>query len=168
MEQINPHMPRALIAAEDANFCLHWGFDMTEIRRVIEQGESRGASTITQQVAKNIFLWHGRTITRKALESGFTLLIEVMWPKRRILEVYLNMAEFDEGIFGVEAAAKHYFRTTAADLTPLQAARLAAVLPAPKSRDAANPTQFLRERSRAILDGAATIAQDGRDGCIGG
>lgn len=168
MEQISPHMPRALIAAEDANFCLHWGFDMTEIRRVIERGESRGASTITQQVAKNIFLWHGRTITRKALESGFTLLIELSWPKRRILEVYLNMAEFDEGVFGVEAAAKHYFRTTAADLTPLQAARLAAVLPAPKSRDAANPTQFLRERTGAILDGAATIAQDGRDGCIGG
>ncbi|MFN4057924.1 MAG: monofunctional biosynthetic peptidoglycan transglycosylase [Roseinatronobacter sp.] len=166
MAQISPHMPRALIAAEDANFCLHWGFDMVEIRRVIERGENRGASTISQQVAKNIFLWHGRTMTRKALESGFTLLIEGMWPKRRILEVYLNMAEFDEGVFGVEAAARHYFRVSAADLSPLQAARLAAVLPAPKSRDAANPSRFVRGRTSAIMDGAATIARDGRDGCI--
>jgi monofunctional biosynthetic peptidoglycan transglycosylase len=168
MEQIAPDMARAAIAAEDANFCLHFGFDMAEIRRVIASGSARGASTLTQQTAKNVFLWHGRDWTRKALESGFTLLIETTWPKRRILEVYLNIAEFDEGVFGVEAAAKHYFRTTAADLTPLQAARLAAVLPAPKTRDAANPTSFLRDRTRAIMEGAATIAQDGRDGCIGG
>lgn len=166
MARISPHMPRALIAAEDANFCLHWGFDMAEIRRVIEQGSNRGASTISQQVAKNVFLWHGRNFTRKALESGFTLVIETTWPKRRILEVYLNMAEFDEGVFGVEAAAKHYFKVSSADLTPLQAARLAAVLPAPKSRDAANPTQGLRNRTSAIMDGAATIARDGRDACI--
>jgi monofunctional glycosyltransferase len=168
MERIAPVMVRSVIAAEDANFCLHYGFDMTEIRRVIAQGSTRGASTITQQTAKNVFLWHGRDWTRKALESAFTLLIEATWPKRRILEVYLNIAEFDEGVFGVEAAAKRYFRTTAADLTPLQAARLAAVLPAPKSRDAANPTQFLRTRTGAIMDGAATIARDGRDACIGG
>jgi len=168
MDRIAPDMARAVIAAEDANFCLHYGFDMTEIRRVIAQGSNRGASTLTQQTAKNVFLWHGRDWTRKALESGFTLLIEVMWPKRRILEVYLNIAEFDEGVFGVEAASKRYFRTTAADLTPLQAARLAAVLPAPKTRDAANPTQFLRSRTSAIMDGAATIARDGRDGCLGG
>jgi monofunctional biosynthetic peptidoglycan transglycosylase len=166
MAQISPHMPRALIAAEDANFCLHWGFDMAEIRRVIERGENRGASTISQQVAKNIFLWHGRTMTRKALESGFTLLIESTWSKRRILEVYLNMAEFDEGVFGVEAAARHYFRVSAADLSPLQAARLASVLPAPKSRDAANPSRALRARTSSIMDGAATIARDGRDACI--
>lgn len=168
MERIAPDMARAAIAAEDANFCLHFGFDMAEIRRVIASGSARGASTLTQQTAKNVFLWHGRDWTRKALESGFTLLIETTWPKRRILEVYLNIAEFDEGVFGVEAAAKHHFNTTAANLTPLQAARLAAVLPAPKTRDAANPTPFLRERTRAILDGAATIAQDGRDDCIKG
>lgn len=168
MDRIAPDMARSVIAAEDANFCLHWGFDMAEIRRVIAQGSNRGASTLTQQTAKNVFLWHGRDWTRKALESGFTLLIEMMWPKRRILEVYMNMAEFDEGVFGVEAAAQHYFRTSAADLTALQAARLAAVLPAPKTRDAANPTQFLRTRTNAIMDGAATIARDGRDGCIGG
>jgi monofunctional glycosyltransferase len=167
MGQISPHMPRALIAAEDANFCLHWGFDMAEIRRVIERGENRGASTITQQVAKNVFLWHGRTMTRKALESGFTLLIESTWSKRRILEVYLNMAEFDEGVFGVEAAAQRYFGVAAADLSPLQAARLAAVLPAPKTRDAARPSQSVRNRTSAIMDGAATITADGRDRCIG-
>ncbi len=168
MERIAPVMARSVIAAEDANFCLHWGFDMSEIRRVIEAGSTRGASTLSQQTAKNVFLWHGRTWSRKALESGFTLLIEALWPKRRILEVYLNVAEFDDGVFGVEAAAQHYFRTTAADLTPLQAARLAVVLPAPKSRDAANPTQFLRGRTAAVMDGAATIARDGRADCIGG
>ncbi|WP_071797581.1 monofunctional biosynthetic peptidoglycan transglycosylase [Natronohydrobacter thiooxidans] len=168
MERIAPVMARSVIAAEDANFCLHWGFDMTEIRRVIEQGSSRGASTLTQQTAKNAFLWHGRNFMRKGLESGFTLLIEGLWPKRRILEVYLNLAEFDDGVFGVEAAARHYFRSSAADLTPVQAARLAAVLPAPKSRNAANPTQFVRNRAASIMDGAATIARDGRAACIGG
>lgn len=168
MERIAPVMARSVIAAEDANFCLHWGFDMTEIRRVIEQGSTRGASTLTQQTAKNAFLWHGRNFMRKGLESGFTLLMEGLWPKRRILEVYLNLAEFDDGVFGVEAAARHYFRTTAADLTPVQAARLAAVLPAPKSRNAANPTQFVRNRAASIMDGAATIARDGRAACIGG
>lgn len=168
MEQIAPVMARSVIAAEDANFCLHWGFDMSEIRRVIEQGSSRGASTLTQQTAKNVFLWHGRDWSRKALESGFTLLIEGLWPKRRILEVYLNIAEFDTGIFGVEAAARRYFNTTARDLTPLQAARLAAVLPAPQARDAANPTDFLRRRTASIMDGAATIERDGRAACVSG
>lgn len=168
MERIAPVMARSVVAAEDANFCLHWGFDMSEIRRVIETGATRGASTISQQTAKNVFLWHGRDWTRKALESGFTLLIEALWPKRRILEVYLNIAEFDDGVFGVEAAARRYFRTTAAELTPQQAARLAVVLPAPKSRDAANPTQFLRNRAAAVLDGAATIARDGRADCFSG
>lgn len=168
MERIAPVMARSVIAAEDANFCLHWGFDMAEIRRVIEQGSNRGASTLTQQTAKNVFLWHGRNFIRKGLESGFTLLIEALWPKRRTLEVYLNIAEFDDGVFGVEAAARHYFRTSAAELTPVQAARLAAVLPAPKSRNAANPTQFIRNRASSIMDGAATIARDGRADCIGG
>ncbi len=168
MERIAPVVARSVIAAEDANFCLHWGFDMGEIRRVIASGSTRGASTLTQQTAKNVFLWHGRAWTRKALESGFTLLIEVLWPKRRILEVYLNVAEFDEGVFGIEAAAQRYFRTTAAELSALQAARLAAILPSPKTRDAANPTQFLRNRTAAIMDGAATIARDGRASCIDG
>ncbi|MGY6706286.1 monofunctional biosynthetic peptidoglycan transglycosylase [Roseinatronobacter sp.] len=168
MDRIAPVMARSVIAAEDANFCLHWGFDMAEIRKVIAAGSTRGASTLSQQTAKNVFLWHGRDWTRKALESGFTLLIEGLWPKSRILEIYLNVAEFDEGVFGVEAAAQHYFRVSAADLTPTQAARLAAVLPAPKTRNAANPSDFLRRRTASIMDGAATIAQDGRADCISG
>lgn len=168
MNQIAPVMARSVVAAEDANFCLHWGFDMSEIRKVIASGSVRGASTLTQQTAKNVFLWHGRDWTRKALESGLTLLIEALWPKRRIVEIYLNVAEFDTGVFGVQAAAQHYFGSAAKDLTPLQAARLAAVLPAPKQRDAANPTTFLRNRTAAIMDGAATIARDGRAACLGG
>ncbi|MBR3369265.1 MAG: monofunctional biosynthetic peptidoglycan transglycosylase [Rhodobacteraceae bacterium] len=168
MDRIAPVMARSVIAAEDANFCLHWGFDMAEIRKVIAAGSTRGASTLSQQTAKNVFLWHGRDWSRKALESGFTLLIEGLWPKTRILEIYLNMAEFDEGVFGVEAAARHYFGVGAADVTPTQAARLAAVLPAPKARNAANPSDFLRRRTASIMDGAATIARDGRADCISG
>ncbi|WP_370633231.1 monofunctional biosynthetic peptidoglycan transglycosylase [Roseibaca sp. Y0-43] len=168
LEQIAPVMARSAVAAEDANFCRHWGFDMAAIRQVIEEGETRGASTISQQTVKNVFLWHGRDWTRKALESAITLIVETAWPKSRIIEVYLNIAEFDEGVFGVEAAAQHYFGTSAAGLSDLQAARLAAVLPAPKSRDAARPTEFLTRRSAQIMDGAATIARDGRADCLGG
>ena len=163
---IAPVMVRAVVAAEDANFCNHWGFDMTEIRKVIAAGESRGASTLSQQVVKNVYLWHGRSWTRKALEALITPPLEALWPKRRILEVYLNMAEFDEGVFGVEAAARHYFNTSASDLRPAQAARLAALLPAPRDRDAARPSAWLRNRASAILDGAATIARDGRAACF--
>lgn len=163
---MSPHMPRAAVAAEDANFCLHWGFDMAEIRRALDADRRRGASTITQQTVKNTFLWHGRNWARKALEAGGTPIVELLWSKRRILEVYLNVAEFDDGVFGVQAAAQHYFGTTAAELTPLQAARLAAILPAPKSRSAAHPTDFVRARTAAIMDGAATIAADGRAACF--
>ena len=163
---MSPHMPRAAVAAEDANFCLHWGFDMAEIRRALDADRRRGASTITQQTVKNTFLWHGRNWTRKALEAGGTPIVELLWSKRRILEVYLNIAEFDDGVFGVQAAARHYFGTTAAELTPLQAARLAAILPAPKLRDAAQPSDFVRRRAVQIMDGAATIAADGRAACF--
>jgi len=166
LHQIAPIMARSVVAAEDANFCRHWGFDMSAIRQVIEQGAARGASTISQQTVKNVFLWHGRDWTRKALESGITLLVEASWPKARIIEVYLNIAEFDEGVFGVEAAAQHYFGTTAAELSAEQAARLAAILPAPKTRNAANPSEFTRRRAVAIMDGAATIARDGRADCL--
>ncbi|MFN3641949.1 MAG: monofunctional biosynthetic peptidoglycan transglycosylase [Gemmobacter sp.] len=163
---IAPVMARSVVAAEDANFCLHWGFDMAAIRKALDEGRGRGASTITQQVAKNVFLWHGRTWTRKAAEAVVTPVIEAFWSKRRILEVYLNVAEFDEGVFGVHAAAARYFKVTPDRLTPVQAARLAAVLPAPKSRDAANPTRFVRQRAAAILDGAETIRRDGRAACF--
>ena len=168
MERIAPVMARSAIAAEDANFCRHWGFDVVAIRAALDAGGQRGASTITQQVVKNVFLWHGRSWPRKALEALITPLVEILWPKRRILEVYLNIAEFDTGIFGVQAAARHHFDRDAADLTPRQAALLAAVLPAPQARSASRPSDFVARRARAIEDGAATIARDGRADCITG
>ena len=166
MEHIAPVMARAAVAAEDANFCIHWGLDLDAIRSAMNDGRGRGASTISQQVVKNVYLWQGRSWVRKALEAGLTPLMEAVWTKRRILEVYLNVAEFDEGIFGVEAAARHYFGVSAADLTPTQAARLAAILPDPKNRSASNPSDFVRRRAASILDGAATIAADGRAACF--
>ena len=165
-DDIAPVMGRSVVAAEDANFCLHWGFDMAAIREAIEQGSSRGASTLSQQVVKNTFLWHGRSWLRKAMEAALTPVVELLWSKQRILEVYLNTAEFDEGVFGVQAAAQHYFGTDASKLSDLQAARLAAVLPDPKGRDAANPSSFVRKRTRQIMSGAETIAADGRAGCF--
>lgn len=167
-EEIAPAMGRSAVAAEDANFCGHWGFDMVAIRQAIEAGSNRGASTITQQVVKNVFLWHGRSWLRKAMEAVLTPAVELVWSKQRILEVYLNVVEFDEGVFGVQAAAQHYFGVDAKDLSALQAARLAAVLPDPKGRSASEPTSFVRTRTRAIISGAETIAADGRSACFEG
>ncbi|MEL6204170.1 MAG: monofunctional biosynthetic peptidoglycan transglycosylase [Pseudomonadota bacterium] len=166
MEQIAPVMARSVVAAEDANFCRHWGFDMAAIRIALEEGANRGASTISQQTVKNVFLWQGRSWVRKAFEAVLTPAVELVWSKRRILEVYLNVAEFDEGVFGVEAAAQDYFGVSAANLSATQAARLASVLPNPKVRDAANPTSWLRGRAASIADGAATIEVDGRADCF--
>jgi monofunctional biosynthetic peptidoglycan transglycosylase len=168
MEDIAPAMARSAVAAEDANFCLHWGLDVAAIRAALAEGGDRGASTISQQVVKNVFLWHGRNWVRKALEAGLTPVMEAFWSKERILEVYLNVAEFDEGVFGVEAAAQHYFGVSAADLSDRQAALLAAVLPDPKGRSASDPSDFVSRRARDIADGAATIAADGRAACFGG
>jgi monofunctional biosynthetic peptidoglycan transglycosylase len=165
-DEIAPVMARSVVAAEDANFCLHWGFDMAAIREAIEEGGARGASTLSQQVVKNTFLWHGRSYLRKAMEAAITPVIELLWSKQRILEVYLNTAEFAEGVFGVQAAAQHHFGVDAADLSALQAARLAAVLPNPKDRSASEPSSFVRKRTRSILSGAETIDVDGRAGCF--
>ncbi|AUH66443.1 monofunctional biosynthetic peptidoglycan transglycosylase [Paracoccus zhejiangensis] len=162
LEDMTPALPRSVVAAEDANFCLHWGFDMAEIRKVIASNSSRGASTLTQQTAKNVYLWQGRSWVRKLLETAYTPMIEALWTKRRILEVYLNVAEFGPGVFGVHAAAAHHFGTTPDALTPAQAARLAAILPAPKTRGTAQGSR----RSRAIADGAETIRRDGRAACF--
>ncbi len=167
-DDIAPVMARSVVAAEDANFCLHWGFDMAAIRQALDTGAGRGASTLTQQVVKNVFLWHGRNWLRKGLEAGLTPVVELVWTKRRILYVYLNVAEFDEGVFGVQAAAQHHFGVDARDLTPQQAARLAAVLPDPKGRDAGKPGSFTRRRAAQIVDGAATILADGRAACFEG
>ncbi|MGB3406400.1 MAG: monofunctional biosynthetic peptidoglycan transglycosylase [Jannaschia sp.] len=166
LEDVAPVMVRAAGAAEDANVCRHWGFDVEAIREAIEDGGTRGASTISQQVVKNAFLWQGRSWVRKALEAVLTPTMETLWPKRRIIEVYLNVAEFDEGVFGVEAAAQRYFGRSAADLTARQAGLLAAVLPNPKERDAARPTDFLSRRANSVADGAATILADGRAACF--
>lgn len=165
-EDVAPVMARSIVAAEDANYCLHWGFDMAAIRQVIEDGGSRGASTLSQQVVKNVYLWPARSWVRKALEALITPAVELVWTKRRILEVYMNVAEFDEGVFGVHAAAAHYFGTTPAKLTATQAARLAAILPNPKARSASRPGQFTQRRAVQITDGAATILRDGRAACF--
>ncbi len=166
IEEIAPIMVRAAVAAEDANFCLHWGLDTTAIRSALEDGALRGGSTISQQVVKNVFLWHGRSYARKALEALITPFVELTWSKRRIVEVYLNVAEFDEGIFGVEAAARHYFGVGPEELSRTQAARLAAILPDPKGRSASRPSEFVQTRARAILSGADTIRADGRAACF--
>jgi len=165
-EDIAPIMGRAAVAAEDANFCLHWGLDTTAIRGALESGALRGGSTISQQVVKNVFLWHGRSWFRKALEALITPYVEATWSKRRILEVYLNVAEFDEGVFGVEAAARHYFGVGPDQLTRVQAARLAAILPNPKGRSASRPSDSVRRRAAQILQGADTIDADGRADCF--
>lgn len=165
-DEIAPVMARSVVAAEDANFCLHWGFDMGAIRQAIDEGGNRGASTISQQVVKNVFLWHGRNYTRKAAEALLTPVVETFWSKRRILEVYLNVAEFGEGVFGIKAAAAKHFQVEPSALTPVQAARLAAILPDPKRRDPARPSDFLRRRAASILDGAETIRADGRAACF--
>ena len=166
MEQIAPVMARSAVAAEDANFCLHWGLDVRAIEAALEAGGARGASTISQQVVKNVFLWHGRSWLRKSAEAIWTPMTEIIWTKHRILELYLNVAEFDEGVFGVGAASRHYFGVSAADLSATQAARLAAILPSPKKRSASNPSSFVRKRTRQIRDGAATIRADGRSACL--
>ncbi len=168
LEEIAPVMGRSAVAAEDANFCNHWGFDMAAIRAAIDAGGNRGASTISQQVVKNVFLWHGRSYLRKAMEAVLTPAVELVWSKERVLEVYLNVAEFGEGVFGVQAAAQYHFGVDASDLSALQAARLAAVLPDPKGRSASEPSSFVRSRTRAIISGAETIAADGRSACFDG
>lgn len=166
MDQIAPVMKRSVVAAEDANFCQHSGFDIAAIRAAIADGGSRGASTLTQQVVKNAFLWHGRSWLRKSVEALMTPMVELIWSKERILEVYLNLAEFDEGVFGIEPAARHYFGVGPEALSAVQSARLAMVLPAPKQRSASRPDASARARSAAIMDGAATILADGRAHCF--
>jgi len=166
LEEIAPVMARVVVAAEDANYCRHWGFDMAAIRDALDEGANRGASTISQQVVKNVYLWQGRSWVRKALEALMTPMVEAVWTKRRILEVYLNVVEFGEGVFGVEAAARTYFQVGPEALSSAQAARLAAVLPNPKVRSVHAPTAFVRGRARAAASGAATILADGRAECF--
>lgn len=153
--QISPQAKVAVIASEDQTFPDHNGFDLKSINKALDDRERgrrvRGASTISQQVAKNLFLWPGQNWFRKALEAYFTLLIETLWPKQRILEVYLNIAEFGKGVFGVGAASEIYFRKPAAKLNTYDAALLAAVLPSPKRMRVNAPSRYVRSRQQWIL-----------------
>ena len=166
-EKVAPTLPISLVAAEDQKFPHHRGFDIDAIRDALADAEDgarlRGASTISQQVAKNLFLWNGRSFVRKGLEAWFTLLIETLWPKQRILEVYLNIAEFGHGTYGVGAASERYFRTTPARLSAYQSALLAAVLPNPVRFRVDRPSPYLQRRAAWIqrqanqLGGAAYL-----------
>jgi monofunctional biosynthetic peptidoglycan transglycosylase len=168
-DQISPHAALAVVAAEDQKFPWHRGFDLEQIDKALADRERgrrvRGASTISQQVAKNLFLWPGQSWFRKGLEAGITVLIEFAWPKRRILEVYLNVAEFGRGTWGVQAASQRYFGRDAARLTKSQAALLAAVLPAPKRYRVDAPGPYVRkrqawiERQMAALGGTAYLSR---------
>lgn len=150
--EISPALRRAVLAAEDDRFYLHWGFDLVEIEKALERAERggrlRGASTITQQVAKNIFLWEGRSFVRKGFEAYLTLVLELTLPKERILDLYLNLAEWGDGVFGAEAAARKHFGRSAKSLTAEQAARLAAVLPAPRRW---SPSGSVASRRAAVI-----------------
>ena len=156
MDKISPWMGLAVIAAEDQTFPTHWGFDVDAIQKAVSHNERnasriRGASTLSQQTAKNLFLWDGRSWLRKGLEAGLTLGMETVWSKRRILTVYLNVAEFGEGVFGVEAAAQRYFNKPASRLTMSEAALLAAVLPNPIRFKAGAPSGYVRSRQAWIM-----------------
>ena len=166
LDKVSANVPLAIVAAEDANFCNHWGFDMKAIRLAIEQGGNRGASTISQQVVKNLFLWHERSWIRKFFEAILTPAVEIAWSKRRILEVYINIAEFDQGIFGIEEASQQLFGLPASQLSLSEASLLAAVLPNPKKRSVKNPSLFVLRRALAISDGASTILKDERSQCF--
>ncbi|NZA28291.1 monofunctional biosynthetic peptidoglycan transglycosylase [Luteimonas sp. SJ-92] len=154
LERIAPTLPLAAIAAEDQNFAVHRGFDLEAIEKAREHnargGRLRGASTISQQVAKNVFLWNGRSWIRKGLEAWYTVLVEAMWPKRRILEVYVNVAEFGDGVYGAQAAARTFFGKDADALSSAESARLAAVLPSPRRYSAARPGPYVQRRTSAI------------------
>ena len=170
LSNIDRSMVRAVIAAEDGKFCLHEGFDREAIEKAIESnrqgGRIRGGSTISQQTAKNVFLWQGGGYVRKGFEAWFTVLIEQIWGKRRIMEVYLNVAETGIGTYGVEAGAQRYFDKSAASLTPLEAARMAAALPLPKERSVKNPRGWLARHGNTISARIGAVGRDGLDSCV--
>lgn len=153
-EDMSEWMPRAVVASEDGRFYDHFGFDFKEIEKAVDESRAgkrhRGASTITQQTAKNVFLWPGHSWIRKGLEAYFTVLIELMWPKERIMEVYLNSIEMGAGIYGAEAAAQHYFNTSAAKLSKRQCALIAVSLPSPLKRNPARPSAYMNRRVARI------------------
>lgn len=170
LDKIDPDMPRAIIAGEDGKFCSHRGFDHDAISKAIRHnakgGRIRGGSTVSQQTAKNAFLWQGGGFVRKGLEAWFTVLIETIWGKKRIMEVYMNIAETGIGTYGVNAGAQRYFRKDASNLSPVEAARIAAVLPLPKKREAISPDGFTRRHGNRLARWTAAIKRDGLDSCL--
>jgi monofunctional glycosyltransferase len=170
IDEIDPVMARAVIAAEDAKFCSHGGFDREAIEKAMKnnaQGRRiRGGSTISQQTAKNAFLWQGGGFFRKGLEAYFTLLIENIWGKRRIMEVYLNIAETGIGTYGVNAGSQRYFGHDASEMTSVEAARIAAILPLPKKRDAAAPKGYTRRYGNRIKARTGVVRRDALDACL--
>ena len=170
LASIDRTMVDAAIASEDGKFCSHNGFDREAIEKAIRRnaqgGRIRGGSTISQQTAKNVFLWQGGGYVRKGFEAWFTLLIENIWGKRRIMEVYLNVAETGIGTYGVEAGSQRYYKHSAARLSRNEAARMAAVLPLPKQRDAVSPGGFTRRYGNTIAARIGSVRRDGLDACV--
>ncbi len=171
LSDMDPDMARAAIAGEDGKFCSHNGFDSEAIRQAIRRnasgGRIRGGSTISQQTAKNAFLWQGGGYFRKGLEAWFTLLIETVWGKRRIMEVYLNIAETGLGTYGANAGAQRYYKHDAGTLSATEAARIAAVLPLPKERAAITPSGFTRRYGNSIAARIGVVKRDSLDNCLG-
>lgn len=170
LSSIDRDLVRAVIAAEDGKFCTHDGFDREAIEKAMREnadgGRIRGGSTISQQTAKNAFLWQGGGYVRKGFEAWFTLLIEQVWGKRRIMEVYLNVAETGIGTYGAEEGALRYFRHSADHLTTTEAARMAAALPSPKERSVTNPGGWLRRHGNTISARIGVVGRDGLDACV--
>lgn len=170
LSAISPHLARAVIASEDTLFCGHGGFDWAAIEGALEDNEEggrlKGGSTISQQTAKNAFLWPDRSWTRKGVEAWFTLLIEQLWPKRRILEVYLNSIEWGDGVYGAEAASRHHFRKPASALTRREAALLAVVLPSPRKWSPNPPGAYVARRAGIIERRMAIVERDGLAECV--
>jgi monofunctional biosynthetic peptidoglycan transglycosylase len=170
--RISPALRQALVASEDQRFCEHHGFDLSAMEKALKANERRpdklrGGSTISQQTAKNVFLWPGRSYVRKGIEAWYTVLIEAIWGKLRIMEMYLNVVEFGPGIYGAEAAAERFFHEDASQLTPAQSARLAAVLPKPLSWKVADPGSYIAKRSRRIGGAMGAVRADGLADCAG-
>jgi len=170
LSNIDRNLVSAVIAAEDGKFCSHNGFDREAIEKAIKRnaqgGRIRGGSTISQQTAKNVFLWQGGGFFRKGLEAWFTFLIENIWGKQRIMEVYLNVAETGIGTYGAEAGSQRYFQHSAARLTKTEAARMAAALPLPKKRSVTNPSGFTRRYGNTIAARMGSVRRDGLDACV--
>jgi monofunctional glycosyltransferase len=170
LSAMDPDMARAAIAGEDGKFCSHDGFDTAAISKAIRHnsrgGRIRGGSTISQQVAKNAFLWQGGGYVRKAFEAWFTLLVENIWGKRRIMEVYLNIAETGIGTYGANAGSQRYFGHDASRLAPIEAGRIAAILPLPQKRAAISPTGFVRRHGDRLAAMVGVVRREGLDACL--